>query len=296
MRHGSRRAVTWVAVLGMALLLAACSSLKLGYNNADTLLVYSLDTYLDLDDTQEKLARERVRELLAWHRSTQLTQYAHFLDETERKVGHGHVNADDVLAFQRTVTDKMMKVGEHSAPDLARLALTLQPAQVNHLAEKLAKDTAKARREFTRSAGKETLEHRVKLFSERAESWFGPLNKEQLALVRASLATRPAGQQQWLDERELRQREAVALLNRIVAEKPSEIVAANWLRAYFAQLAEPGDEARRAAVAESRRNNAQLVAQLINTTTPTQKAALSRKLRGYSQDFSTLASATGGRG
>jgi hypothetical protein len=70
--QGLRRAVHALAALGVVLLLAACSSLRLGYNNADTLLVYSLDSYLNLDDAQQELARERVSELLAWHRSTQL--------------------------------------------------------------------------------------------------------------------------------------------------------------------------------------------------------------------------------
>ena len=50
-------------VVASALLLAACSSLKLGYNHADTLLLYSLDSYLDLDDRQQELAGERVRRL-----------------------------------------------------------------------------------------------------------------------------------------------------------------------------------------------------------------------------------------
>ncbi len=44
--QGLRRAAHALAALGVVLLLAGCSSLRLGYNNADTLLVYSLDSYL----------------------------------------------------------------------------------------------------------------------------------------------------------------------------------------------------------------------------------------------------------
>jgi hypothetical protein len=294
--QGLRRAVHALAVLGMVLLLAACSSLKLGYNNADTLLVYSLDGYFNLDDAQQELARERVSELLAWHRSTQLHAYARFLDDTERKVGNGRVGADDVLAFQQAMHEKLMRVGEQAAPELARLALTLTPAQVDHFADKLAKDDAKTRRELLKLAGRQTLDDRVEAYAERAQSWFGSLSKEQLEMVRSALAAQPSGQQLWMEERERRQRDLVALLRTIVDEKPSELIAADRLRAYFAQLAQPADEARRARVQENWRDNAQLIAQLINTATPAQKAALAGKLRGYAQDFNALASANGARG
>ncbi len=291
-----QRVRTLLALALGVLLLASCSSIKLGYNNADTLLVYSLDSYFDLDDAQEKLVKERVRELLAWHRSTQLLAYARFLDDTERKVGNGRVTPDEVLAFQQALNEKMMKIGEHAAPELARLALTLSPTQVNHFADKLAKDNSKARREFLKIAGKETLDDRVKAYAERTETWFGSLSKEQLEMVRTSLAAQPSNQQWWMEERERRQKDLVVLLRRIVDEKPAELIATNWLREYFAQLSLPGEEARRLRVLENRRNGAVLTAQLINSATPQQKATLAKKLRGYSQDFSTLASTSGGRG
>ncbi len=282
--RGLRRAVNALAALGVVLLLAACSSLRLGYNNADTLLVYSLDSYLDLDD------------LLAWHRSTQLQAYARVLDDTERRVvGNGRVGADDVLAFQQSVSEKLMTLGERASPQLARLARTLTPAQVDHLADRLARDGAKARRELLEIAGSEALDDRVKAYVERAQSWLGAISEEQREIVRTTLAARPSGPQLWLEERERRQRDLVALLRKIVDEKPSERIAADWLRAYFAQLDRPADEARSARLQENRHDNAQLIAQLINTATPGQKAALASKLRGYAQDFNALASAHGAR-
>lgn len=284
-----------VLALGLVLLLTSCSSIKLGYNNADTLVVYSLDSYLELDEAQEQLVRERTRELLGWHRGTQLRAYARLLDDTERKIGNGRVTADDVLAFQQTMSDKLMRIGEQAAPDLARLALTLQPAQVDHLAGKVARDSAKARREFVKTAGRDALDDRVKAYAERAERWFGSLSREQMELVRASLAARPSGQQVWMEERERRQRDLVTLLRRIVDERPSEPLVAQWLRDYFVQLVQPDDAQRRARVLENRRSNAQLVAQLIDGASPAQKAALARTLRGYAQDFSTLAAGGGGR-
>jgi hypothetical protein len=93
-----------------------------------------------------------------------------------------------------------------------------------------------------------------------------------------------------MDERERRQRELVSVLQRIQSEQPGEATATAWLRAYFAQLQSPADPERRRTIEEFRAGNAELVARLINAATADQKAALSRKLGSYAEDFVALAS------
>ena len=281
----------------VALLAAACSQLQLGYNNADTVIAYSLDSYLDLDDEQERLARSSIAALHRWHRGTQLPGYVQLLDEAQKKVA-GPVTPADVREFNAGMRRALMAIGEQAAPDLARLALTLKPAQVDRLAERLARDTSKARRELVRFAGPESLDQRVERYVEQAEDWFGTLTPAQRATIRASLERRPEAQEAWMRERESRQRELVAVMARIRAEQPPLATATAWLREYFAQLAEPRDAERRARLATYREENAELVAQLVNSATPAQRAALAKRLRSYAADLSTLATkdATAGRG
>jgi hypothetical protein len=280
-------------LVSVAVLLAACSQLKLGYDNADTLLAYSLDSYLDLDDEQQRLANERIGALHRWHRATQLPGYVQLLDDAQKKVA-GPVSAADVIEFNAGIRRSLAAIGEQAAPDLARLALTLKPAQVDRLAGKLARDTSKARRELVGFAGAESLEQRVERYCDRAEDWFGSVSRAQRELIRTSLARRPDTQEAWLQEREHRQRELVAVIARIRAEQPRPEVATAWLREYFAQLAEPGDPARRARLAQVREGNAELVARLINSATPAQRAALKKKLLGYVDDLGALAAKAGG--
>jgi len=272
----------------VALLLAACSQLQLGYNNADTVIAYSLDSYLDLDDEQERLARERIGALHRWHRSTQLPGYVQLLNDAQKKIA-GPVTAADVRDFNAGVRRALAAIGEQAAPDLAKLALTLKPAQVDRLAERLARDTSKARRELVRFAGPESLQQRVERYVEQAEDWFGPLSALQRDMIRASLARRPEAQEAWMQERERRQRELVTVMARIRAEQPPLATATAWLRDYFAQLAEPRDPERRARLTMYRDENAELVAQLINSATPAQRTALGKKLRDYAADLGTLA-------
>jgi len=272
------------------LLLAGCSAgVRLGYNNAETLLVYTIDGYIGLTPEQEQLVKERAGTLIAWHRATQLRDYAQLAEATRQRLD-GPVTAADVLAFSTAVNARLAAVGERAAPDLAQLALTLTPEQIARMQRKLASDNAKARRELVQLAGKETLDDRVKKYAERFDFWFGSLNREQLELVRSSLAKRPDSAGWWLDERERRQRELIAIVQRIQAERPNEEVAVGWLRAYFAQLQLPPDAERRARVIEFRAVNAELVARLVNAATAEQKSKLSSRLASFAQDFVALAS------
>jgi hypothetical protein len=273
-----------------ALLLAGCSAgVRLGYNNADTLLVYTIDGYIGLSPEQEQLVKERTGTLIAWHRATQLRDYAQLVETTRQRL-EGPVTAADVLGFSNAINARLAAIGERAAPDLAQLALTLTPDQIVRMQRKLAGDNTKARRELAQLAEKETLDDRARRYAERADFWFGSLTREQLALVRASLAKRPDSAGWWLDERERRQRELIAVMQRIQAERPTEQVAAGWLRAYFTQLQLPVDAERRARVIEFRAVNAELVAQLVNAATAEQKSKLSRRLASFAEDFTALAS------
>lgn len=277
-------------LLAAALALTACSAgVKLGYTYADTLLAYSIDGYVGLTPDQEQLVKERATALVAWHRSTQLRDYVQLIETTREKLA-GPVTAADVLAFNVAVNARLAVLGDRAAPDLALLALTLTPEQITRMQQKIATDNSKARRELVQFAGRETLDDRVKKYAERAEFWFGSLTREQLDLVRASIAQRPGSAAWWIDERERRQRELVAVVQRIQAERPSEATATAWIRGYFAQLQNPTDPVRRQAVEQFRVGNAELIAQLVNAATPEQKAALSRRLGGFAEDFTALAS------
>ena len=285
------RSARLVTVVALAIFVASCAAIKLGYNNADTLALIQLSSYLELNPDQEQTVKERVNTLLAWHRSTQLRDYVAFLDRTRAKLG-GQVTAIDVMEFNRQLNARMITAGDKAAPDIAHIALTLTPEQIDRAAKKIASDATKARREFVR-VEKDAGAERVKKYAERAESWFGKLTDEQKEIIRKSLASRPTDATWWIDERERRQREFIALLRKMHAERPTEEVATRWVRTYFAQLNTAPESERRTRAESYRRGSAELIAQLINHATPEQRVALDKKLSDYAQDFRSLAGQSG---
>jgi hypothetical protein len=271
-----------------ALLFAACSTVKLGYNNADTLLLYSLERYVSLSDDQEQMVRRRVASLMDWHRATQLTDYAAFIQSARGRLDGDVVTPAEVLAFNESLNARLAALGERAAPDAAALALTLTPAQIDQVERKLVDDNIKARKESA-LAVKQELDARAKKYAERAEFWLGKVSEQQVRLVRASLAGRPADSLYWIEARERRTKDLVAMLRRIQAERPSEAVAANWFRAYFRELARPSNADQRARAEAFRRDNARLIAQLVNSASLEQRAHLDRKLSGFETEFVQLA-------
>jgi len=130
-----------------ALLIAACSTVRMGYNNADTLLLYSLERYVSLTSEQEELVKRRVASLMDWHRATQLTDYAAFIQGARGRLDGSIVTPAEVLAFSEGLNARMAALGERAAPDAAALALTLTPAQIDQLERKLVDDNIKARKQ-----------------------------------------------------------------------------------------------------------------------------------------------------
>jgi hypothetical protein len=297
MTHGfnpfvlSLRRCAWL--LMVCLLLAACSSVRFGYNHADTFLVASLDRYFDLEDGQKQLAEKQAGALLAWHRATQLNDYSTLLEEARAKI-QGPVTADDVLAFQRKLLDRLAAIGERAAPEIARLALTLNPEQIAHLRSELADGDEEFREEYESDSPDEIAAAQAKRFIKNARFWFGTLTPVQEDIVRAGFAGRDRVNRFWAEERERRQRGLVAILARIQSERPAAGVAAGWVRDYFAGFVQHADPQRRAFALALQRSNADLIARLINAATPEQRAELGERLGRYADDFTALA-VEGGR-
>lgn len=288
------RRLRLVALALLALAIAACSTIRFGYNNADTLVLHSLSRYVSLTSEQEQAVKQRTARVLAWHRATQLNDYAAFVQRARVSID-GDITPAEVLEFNEGVNLRLGALGERVAPDAAALALTLTPAQIDQIERKLVDDNVKARKESAQEL-KQAVDERAKKYAERAEFWFGRLTPQQVQMVKTSLANRPVDSMYWFEARERRTKDLVALLRRIQAERPAQDTAATWFRAYFAELAKPSNPQQRARGDSFRRDNAQMIAQLLNSATPEQHAHLDKRLSGFASEFVQLAAHRGSAG
>ncbi|UGQ46377.1 DUF6279 family lipoprotein [Massilia endophytica] len=283
-----RSMASWI-VLACMLFIAACSSLRLAYNNGDTLLYWWLDAYVDFDGEQKAEVKRDIDDLFRWHRKTQLQDYIQLLQRAQTQL-KGEVtqaqlkaNYDDIRARTQTLLLK-------AAPDIADLALTLKPDQLEQMEKKFAKNNAKFRKENMRGDRDDQNKYRYKKSMEQFELWFGNFSREQEAIIRKASDARPLDNQIWLDERMRRQESILALARKIMSEKPSREQAIaqiqSTIRENFARMdsseRKPFYDAYTAATIE-------LVHTVIRIATPEQKAHAQKRMQGWITDFSTLA-------
>lgn len=281
----SRRA--WI-IGALCLALAACSAVRLGYNQAPTLAYWWLDGYADFDDPQTHQVHLAIERWFDWHRRTQLPDYAALLARAQSEVRHD-ITPQQACRWWTDLRARGESAVAHALPDLATIAATLRPEQLRHVQQRYDKSNREFRDEFLDGDRTERLERSLKRTVERAEMLYGRLDDTQRATLARRLGESPFDPQRWEAERLARQRDAMALLTRIASDELPREQAVNALKAYVATWnRSPRDDYRRYAD-QLEQFNCQLVASLHNGTTPAQRQHAAGKLKGWEQDARALA-------
>ena len=274
--------------LAAGLLLQGCSAVRLGYGNADSLVRWGIDQYLDMSPEQEALARESLARLLAWHRKTQLPDYVAVLRQGQGFVA-GQPAAADALALGDGLIRRGRTLAEQATPDIAAFLTTVSAEQIEHMAARLAEKNADHAKEARLAEGESgQRKARYKRTLERAEYWFGDFSAEQKAALRQLVDGQPAGSQFWYEERLRRQREWLDLVRRVQRERPPREQILQWLRDYAARFDMPGDPVRRVQALALRRTAAELAVAIHAMTTPLQRIHAEQKLGDLIRDLSEL--------
>lgn len=272
-----------------ALLLQACSAVRLGYGHADSLARWWIDQYVDLSPEQDALVQERLARFFAWHRKTQLPDYASLLRQGRNFVD-GQPTTSDALLLGDGIVRRVRTLTEQALPDVADLLLTISPAQIERIAQRYAeKNTDYAKDARLAEAEGSQRAARYKRLRERAEYWFGDFSSAQEATLRQLIEGQSAGSQFWYEERLRRQRELLDLMRQVQRERPPRDRVIQLLRDYAARFDLPADPPRLAQAQALRRASAELAIAILALTTPAQRAHARQKLDDLIHDFTELA-------
>jgi len=275
-------------VLVAGLLLQGCSAVRLGYGNADSLARWWIDQYIDMSPEQDALVRERLARYLAWHRKTQLPDYASVLRQGQKFVA-GQPATGDALALTDAIVRRGRTLAEQATPDIAEFLATLTPAQIERMAARLAEKNADYAKEARLADGEGgQRKARYKRLLERAEYWFDDFGDEQKAALRRLIDGQASGSQFWYEERLRRQREWLDLARLVQRERPPRERVVQLLRDYSARFDLPTDPSRLAQATALRRASAELAVAVQAMTTPAQRAHAEHKLGDLIRDFTEL--------
>jgi hypothetical protein len=275
-------------LLALAAALAACSAVKLGYNNLADVTYWWLDSYVDFEDEQATRVREDLARLHLWHRTQELPRLAQMLHRME-ELAPGDLTPAQACQFVTHLRERFNVTAAQAEPAAITLAISLSPGQLQHLERKYVRNNADFRKEWVRPGPAEVAEKRFKLFLDRTESVYGGLDEKQRTVLRRQLEQSTYDGGRVLAERMRRQQDALQILRKLTGEPLPFDDARGLVRGYLARVQEPPDPVHRRYQQGLINEGCRVFAGLHNSTTALQRQAAVRRLRAYQRDLRELA-------
>lgn len=277
-----------ICLLWLAVSLAGCSAIKLGYNALPEFTYWWLDGYIDLTDPQEPRAREDLARLQQWHRKHELEKYAELLHKVELLAPEA-LSPAQVCSLVGDIRARLAVLSLRAEPALATLALDLTPAQLQHLERKYAKNNAEYRKDWVALPAAEQAEKRFKQVLERSEMIYGRLEEAQRAILRQQIDQSAFDAARILAERQRRQQDALATARKLAGQPVSLEQARALVHGALARAWESPDAAYRAWQEALIEEGCRSFSATHNSTTPAQRETAVRRLRAYQRDLRELA-------
>jgi len=283
-----RHIAMWLVFICMCGMLSGCGAARLAYTNGESLSYWWFNSYLDFEPEQSVPVKADIAELFAWHRQTQLPEYAALLRGFENRVRQDVTVADvgNEIASIRKLVPPMT---ERAAPALARLALSLTPAQLELLKQKIASKNTDYRKEHLRGNTEERQRRRFKKVLKQAEYWFGGFTPQQEAQIRIASDARTINPEFAYADRLERQAALLLLIQKIQKENLAVEPASRLIIALL------DTERHRQAAPEKKayfdtldEGNIRLAATTINTATPAQRGRAIDRIEQWIVDIDNL--------
>lgn len=267
-----------------ALALGGCS-LRFAYTQLDWMVPWYLRGYVTLDAGQRNALDVRLAARLEWHCRAHLADYAATLRQAQGLLGQPRIDADDLAPYLVRAEGWWGELLAELAPDVRVLLASLQPEQVDELAQAFDRREREAREEYLGGSADAQHADRVKRMEARLQRWFGRMTSAQRARIADwSRALRPTTET-WLANRARWQGELLAALQ----VRADETAFARRIDALLAPQAARWSADYRAAVVHNQALTLVLLADLFNTASAAQRQRLLGEIDGLATQFEQLA-------
>jgi hypothetical protein len=277
--HRLRQRLLALPLIACALLTAGCSS-GFFYNRLDTFAGWYLESLVSLNDGQRIEMRAWLERTLAWHRSSELTRYASFLDDVSTSIAQpGTRESYDVMRvrFEGLISDLVKK----TAPEASELLTHLSPEQIDELLESLADKTRESTAENAEAVAKNKWKpEQTKSFARQLKRWTGSVSTQQTDIIAKHVADLEPTHLDWAEsQRSWRD----ALRDALSGAEPPKVLAL---------LADPDRQWTSDYSQKVQRNRERYQAMLLEldaTLSQQQRAHLREQLNKLSQQLTRLA-------
>lgn len=278
----------WRAIIVLLMtLVAGCSAVRLSYNQGPFLAYWWLDGYADFNAEQAPRVKAALADWFAWHRATQLADYAQALAELQA-LAPEKLSGAQVCSQMAAWQARAERAYEQAVPAITEQMRSLTAEQIARIERQQNKKLAEAEADYLQDDPADRHKALLKRNVDRAETLYGRLNPAQLQLLTQWQAQSPFKPDLWLAERRQRQQDILRQL-RLWQSAHSEApaVQAGLRQLGMAALVSPRPayQAYADSVAQA---NCALSAALHNAAGPAQRQHAVDKLKGWEDDLRAL--------
>lgn len=281
------RIIGVLAVLALAGLLQACSTLKIFYNQAPGLAYWYLDGHFDFLDTQSLRVKDDLASLQTWHRQTQLPGYIDTLQQLQQQLPQD-ITTDTACRVFADLRGKLAAVSERAEPAVSAVVSTLSARQLVQLAGRFAKDNAAYRGDFLEGTPQDRQDKRLDQLRSRAERLYGRLGEPQQAVLSQRTAQSRFDASTFYAGKLRRQQDTLQTLRPLIAGQAAPDTTRAAVRGLLERTLSPTEPALRQNQQALNEENCATFAALHNSTTAAQRSHAVQTLQRYEQDFRLL--------
>ena len=263
-------------------------AVKIGYGQGSPIAFRWLDSYVDFNDAQSLRVRTALDDWFAWHRRTQLVDYADLLARAQAELA-APATPERMCAWARDIRARIDTGFERAAPVLAEVLPTLTPQQISNIEKKYAEKNDEYRDDFLAREPAKRRKAAIRREVERAEMFYGSLDDAQRTYVAHAVARSPFDGELAYSERLRRQQDVLAMMRRLAANRAAPAEADAEIRAYVQRLDHSPREHYRRYTETLIEYNCRFAAGLHNLTTAEQRRKAAQKLKDYEEELRSLA-------
>ncbi|RYF80213.1 MAG: hypothetical protein EOO29_14665 [Comamonadaceae bacterium] len=276
-----------IGALCVAAVLAACSTVRLGYEQLPTLGHWWLDRHLDFDSQQSEQVRAALAQWQAEHRRQELPRLQALIAQAQT-LAAGDISAEQACRFGEAVRTRVRAAAALAEAPAARIALRLGPAQTDALARKQAESNDEYRRDWLARSPAQQQARRYDEQRKRYEDFYGRLSEAQRTQLRDSVAASRFDTALLDAERRRRQVELLAMLRGWQQSPVSEGVARAAIAAHIDRIQQPPPGPWQTQQQALWKEGCEDFAALHASTTPKQRARAVERLQAYARDVDAM--------
>jgi hypothetical protein len=271
-----------LAVLVISVFASGCT-IKLAYNFLDWGLYWELKDYVKFNRDQRLQVKNEISQLIDWHRSDELPQYADELEKLSIGLESG-MTVEQLEKSYDNLRDSWQRIIIKTLPAAVDIISNLNDQQINDFFDMLIEKEGDDAKDIESGTSARTLEEREAYVSEKVSDVIGELNEAQKALI-AQWAQRMEPTKEFSLVQAIKWR---TRMQAAIAQRHDEQQLEKHLMVLFANPNQLRSANYRRVIEKNKHLVMQLLFDLNQTLTSQQRSKMVKKLNGFIADFRDL--------